>query len=511
MRASTLAWIEQNNIVNERGKPISFDTHYFMRDIYTDRAKKLAIRKPSQIGVSTTFILRSIHDARYWGINQIHTLPSAGDVQKFVPSKVNEIIKANPCIRKGIDKANVDSIQQKQFGKGFLYYKGTIGSSETLMLTSDRNIYDELDRSDAAAIGNYASRLQGVDSLGEEWYLSTPTVPHFGIDAVFMKSDQKHWRFNCEKCKHRQYLDWYKSVDYKKKVYRCTKCGGTLTQKMIRSGAWEAKFPGREISGYWLNQMIIPWKSCAELIKEEEDIKADEQKPADYFPNHILGMPYLSADTMIQPGLIYQNLVTKPHTEVNSCIGVDVQLNELYCILGNEDGVWGIMRIENTPGKTKWQRLREIMNIYDIKLAVIDGGFTPNEVIDFAKSMPFKVFVNWYKDDPKKEKIVRFGDDDFAGKQKSFEETIKILTERDRMIDFLVAELRERKIPFIFSQMDEALIKLVDHVKTTYSRTVTDRLGLESREWISTGKDDYLHALIYWRIAMIKWRLQTSG
>ena len=504
IRASTVAWIKEHEIRNERGKLISFDNHFFLYDIYTDRNKKIAIRKPSQIGMSTLAILRSIHDARYWGINQIHTLPTVGDVQKFVPSKVNEIIKANPAIRKGLDKENVDSVQQKQFGRAFIYYKGTIGTSETLMLTSDRNIYDELDHSDMTAIGNYASRLQSVDSLGEEWYFSTPTVPNFGIDAVYQKSDQKHWRFACGKCGHVQHLDWYRSVDHDKKVYRCEKCGAVITPQMIRKGKWEAKYPGREISGYWLNQMIVPWKTCADLIQEEKDAENDDQKPPDYFPNHILGMPHLTANTQIQAGLIYKNLVNKPHTEVNSCMGVDVQLNELYAIIGNKEGVWGILRIPDKKGKSKWERLGEIMDIYDVRLAVIDGGYTPNEVMDFAKTKPYKVYVNWYKDNPKKDKIIRFGDEDFTGKQKSFAETIKILTERDRMIDLLVKELNEGKIPFLFNQTDPALQRLVKHVQTTYSRTVTDRRGIESREWISTGKDDLLHALIYWKIAMIK-------
>jgi hypothetical protein len=214
---------------------------------------------------------------------------------------------------------------------------------------------------------------------------------------------------------------------------------------------------------------------------------------------------------MIQPTLIYQNLSNKVHTEVNSFIGVDVQLNELYCIIGNEYGVWGIVRIESTPKKSKWVRLGEIMDIYDIKVAVIDGGFTPNEVLDFAKTRPYKVYVNWYKDDPKRTRIVRFGDEDFAGEQKSFEESIQVLTERDRMIDFVVKELRECKIPFLFDANDLMLQKFIDHVKTTYSRTVTNRIGIESREWISTGKDDFLHAFIYWRIAWMKWKMMKSG
>lgn len=520
IRASTLAWIREKRIVNEKGKRIlvgSKAPHFFLKALYQDRSQKIAVQKPSQCGVSTWVILDEIHDVRYWGINVIHTLPTVNDVGKFVPSKVNEIIKRNPDIRSGMSDKEVDAVAQKQFGQGFLYFKGTKSESETLMLTSDRNNYDEYDKSDMAAIGLYASRQEGAESMRQERWVSTPTVPEYGINAKFLESDQKYWRFPCGSCGHEQHMEWPENIDMENECYVCKKCGEEIFEEDIRAGRWKARFPGREVSGYHITQMIVPWISASELVRYYRDAERGKNGATlEYFYNHKLGLPYAAAGSQIPASLIYQNLIRKEHTEVNSIAGVDVQLHELYVMVGDEEGVYVIATLRDdqefidtngATGQSKWDRLDAFMRVYDIRYMVIDGGFTPNEVIDFALEHPGKVWVNWYKDDPKKEAIIRWPDDSFHGPQTDPEEEIRVLTERDRQIDWVLRQLAIGEIRFFYRKEDEAISKLVDHTKTTYARTVTDRKGNESREWVSTGKDDFLHALIYYTIARERKRM----
>lgn len=517
--ASTLAWIEEKGIVNEKGKPVKLgkgSPHFFLRALYRDRAKEIAIQKPSQAGVSTWAILSELHDGRYWGINQIHTLPTKTDVDKFVPSKVNEIIERNPVIKQGLSKKEVNAVAQKQFGKAFLYFKGTISESDSLMLTSDRNTYDELDKSDMKQISNFGSRQEGADSLRQKRYISTPTVPEFGINKVILESDQKHWRFKCgnKDCGFEQHMEWPQNVSMERRCYVCKKCDATITNDMIRKGRWKAKYPHRSpdphtgeggISGYLMTQMIIPWIKPGDLIDYYNDAVAGRnERTLEYFFNHKIGVPYVSASSRISSNLITGNCTTREHLELNSCMGVDVQETELYVMIGTEEGAFVIARLQDTVEKTKWERWAELMEVYDVRYCVIDGGYKPNEVMDAAKQFPGRVWVNWYKDDPKKAKIVRWADDSFTGKQLDWEEEIKILTERDRMIDYVLNKLKHGGIRFFYSPNDEAIKLLIEHVSTTYARTVTDRLGMETREWVSTGKDDLLHAMIYYVIALMR-------
>lgn len=525
-KAHVRLWIDRKKIVNEKGRRVRVghdSKHFFLAQLYRDTSKEIAVQKPSQAGVSTWAILTEIHSAKYSGYNQIHTLPTADAVSKFVPSKTNEIIKRNPCIKAGMKNKETDAVGQKQFGKGFLYYKGTKSESDSLMLTSDRNWYDELDKSDMSQISIYDSRMEGAESRREKRYISTPTVPNYGINRVILESDQKHWRFTCGHCDHEQHMVWPDNVSLERKVYVCSHCQKDLDMRWVRpkskrnpigTGMWKAKYPKVKRSGYLLTQMIFPWISAESLVDYYNDAKNGKNDATmEYFYNHKLGLPYVSSDSRIAKDLILRNLTSRDHTELNSCMGVDVQERELYLHIGTEEGVFVIARVQDSDeyqesqgkrGKSKWDRWAELMEVYDVRYCVIDGGYKPHDSIAAANRFPGRVWVNWYKDDPTKAKVIRWADDEFQDNQKEFEEEIRVLTERDRIIDMLVEDLKGGRIRFFYGPYDEAIKMLIEHVETTYARTVTNSIGLPSREWVSTGKDDLLHALIYFKIALAR-------
>ncbi len=515
-RVSTLYWMNKQKLVNEDKRRMNFRDFYFLIDLYNDTSKKIAIKKSAQSGVSTWAIFRSLHDARYRGINQMHLLPSDSDVQKFVPSKTNQIINENPCLKSKMSKEDRDSVGQKKMGKGFLFYKGTNSKTAGIMLSSDRNIYDEYDKANFGNLKDFESRLEGAYSLGEEWWISTPTLPMFGIDAKYEESDQKNMRWNCPHCGKRQHFTWPDSVNFQDEVYMCKECAGaidnTIFPEMLEAWdiRWEAKYPENEISGYQINQMMVPWKTAKELIKEHND--AQKEGELDNFYNFNLGEPYLSTDTKVSAGLIYKNLTTKEYVETDSIMGVDVQLNELYVTIGNKEAIYGIEKCVDewsTDGKTlikdKWDRLAELMNVYDVRYCVIDATFKPNDVRAFAERFPHRVYMNWYYPDPKKSKIFRFGDDrKFTDKPQTFDEEVKVYTDRERAIDRLITNLDKGAPRFAYAQHDPSLQELVKHCETMYARTVGNKDGTQKREWANTGKNDYFHAMVYYSVALYR-------
>ena len=514
IRGSTLTWIHQHKIKNEKGKLLDVgpnSNHFFLRELYRDNSDEIATQKPSQIGVSTWAILTELHNARYWGINQIHTLPTGADVQKFVPSKTNEIIKQNPVLKMGLSGKEVDAVSQKQFGKAFLYYKGTHSEREALMLTSDRNWYDEIDKSDMAQISNYESRLEGADSLRQKRYISTPTLPGYGVNAKFEISDQKYWRFACGHCGKKQHMTWPENVDLARKIYICKHCGKEVTNQMIRTGAWEAKYPKRPISGYQLTQMIAPWITPAMMVEAYEDAEAGRNDMTlEYFYNHKLGQPYMESSSQIPKSLILQNLTNSDYVETDGIMGVDVQLHELYAILGNLEGIYGILRLRSDEeyirtdgkrGKGKWDRWAEVMDVHNVTHCVIDAGYTPNEVAQNAQLFEGRAWMQWYREDPKRAKVVRWNDGDFQGKQRPFEEEYQVLTDRNRAIDQLLQQAKQGHFKFFYRPNDPAVNMLIKHTGSTYSQQVTDRVGQVRREWVSTGKDDLLHAWVNFMVA----------
>lgn len=525
-RYSLISWIDQEHIVNEDERPIDLARFYFLFDIYNDKSKKIVVKKSAQSGISTWAILRGLHMGRYQGINQIHTLPTVGDASTFVQSKVNQIIKNNACLSTKMSKEDTDSVGQKQMGKGFLFYKGTIGKTSGIMITSDSNVYDEFDFSNHDNLGNFASRQEGADSLKMEAWISTPTLPSFGIDAKYEESDQKHMRFNCPHCGYRQHMDWNHSVDMEGMRYRCWTCDGTINNKLFPlwyalSGKgdkyehidmrWEAKYEDVDISGYWINQMMVPWKSAKEMIEEYEKYrKAGE---LDYFFNFKLGEPYQNTDKKVTGGLFYKNLSSKEVLETDSIMGIDVQGTELYVIIGNKDGaIYGITKCVDEVDsigkltKSKWDRAGELLEAYGSRICVIDATFKPNDVLDFAKKYPNRVYMNWYQPSAKGGKIFRFGDEQkFTEKPKDeFAEKIKVLTDRERAIDKLITHLDDGKYTFIYNKEDENFKELIKHSETMFARVIENKDGTIRREWANTGKNDYFHALVYFEVGMHK-------
>lgn len=496
---SVLYWIRQNEIKNEQGELIRFDDHKFMIDIYSDILPIQVIRKGSQVGASTMEILRSLHDARFWGINQIYTLPTVDDVAEFVKSKVNRIIKVNPCMLEGVSGKDVDSVEQKQIGKSFLFFKGTYTEKEAIMLTSDRNIHDELDKSKPEVIRDYTSRM-GFSKIRSQHYFSTPTIPGIGIDALWAKSDQKHWRFNCPHCRYKQHMEWDKNVDRERKIYVCQKCRNKITSQWVNdNGEWEVKYPGEEISGYWINQMMCPWRTCADLLKEEADAQ-DEQ----YFYNFVLGMPYIAADQKIPQSLFLRN-ITSESAELSgwNVMGADTG-DENHIVIGNSKGIFWIGKIKDNPGKTRWEYMAELIQFYDVRVCVIDGMPWTEEALRLARKFPYRVFLNFYKDDPKMLEAIRWNDEQ-EGDEKPFEDEIKVLVSRNRIIDDTISALHRGEIKFAMKPDDISLKMLISHTQTMYARTVTNQHGQEKREWESTtGADHAWHALLYWHIALKK-------
>ena len=99
--------------------------------------------------------------------------------------------------------------------------------------------------------------------------------------------------------------------------------------------------------------------------------------------------------------------------------------------------------------------------------------------------------------------IVRFFDEE-EGKDKEFEDEVKVLSSRVRIMDETISALRKGEIKFAMPHSSPMLKLLVEHAQTMFARTVTDKLSQEKREWSNTSSNDLWLALIYWRIAMLK-------
>ncbi len=472
-----IAWILNNGIVNEMGTPIEFKDHAFLVDPYTDDSPKQVARKCSQIGWSTLAILRSFHLARYAGANLIHTFPSRNTSKEFVVPKVDPLINKNPVIQKMV---GVDSMTLKGVGDRFIYYRGTYEQTEAISISAHILINDEYDRSNLKVLKTYRSRLDDArrenPELGWEWQFSNPSVPGRGVDDYWQKSDQKHWFVRCRKCNHFWFLKWPESINMVTQEKICFKCGNPYSKDDLRKGRWVKKYNNREISGYWVSQLFVPWIPASKII---EDSKGDPE----IFHNFTLGMPYLSKDTTVTRNSIIKCISPGFNPKTSVAIGVDNGITKHY-VVGNRQGIFEI-------GTTKdWEDIENLRKRHGATM-VIDALPYPNTPQKLVEKYSGKVFLHYYQQDRKKLGVVRWD-----GKV--------VRSDRTKVIDAVVAEINSGDLTY--NMTSAGLEEYIHHWEQLYRQLKATPQGIVKPTWetIENRPDHYAHATVLWRIALEK-------
>ncbi len=475
---SPLMWVYVNKAINERGNPMTFKEHKYLIKPFNDLSPKQVYMKSAQVGVSIMMVFKTLWMAKFMDLNIIYTLPTFEDVRNFVPSKVNPIIANNRAISGWMK--NKDAVETKKVGKSFIFYRGTFTSKEALMLSSDLNCYDEVDRSDKDTVETYSSRLKFSKFRGE-WFFSNPSAPTAGVGNLFYKSKQYHW-FIKPSCGHWQYLDWEKNVEKKRHagtVYACEKpdCRKTIQNEDRRNGKWIAKYPNREVNGYWMNQMMATWINCEDLAYEEET------KDKAYFYNFVLGKPYVGSDILIDESLILRNVSNYLNSKTECVMGVDQGLQKHY-VVGNHEGIFEV-------GITKsWEDIENIRNKYDAQM-VIDALPDLTVPRQLREKYPHKVHLCYYHKDKDVAIDTRWGKDRDWG---------YVWVDRNRTLQTVIDYLSGGKIKFTINPY--RLTEYIKHWKNMYKMIVEDSLGVPKFVWEASGADHMVHATNYWLIGI---------
>lgn len=485
---SILGWILKNGIKNEKGDPIVFHDRLYLLDILTDWSQNIAIKKASQVGGSLIFNLKVMFSVLRFGWNVIYTFPSDSDVQEFVKSKTNEIIKQNPDVFAGLDG---DSISMKEFKQGavsrFLFFKGTISKTAAIATTADCNVHDEASRSDQQTLETYKSRLK-ASKYKRRWMFSNPTTDKDAIDRDIQKSDQKEWHITCLGCGHVQFMRWPDSIDPARKCFQCLECKKELTREERRKGYWMTKDgekwtgtldPKYTVSGWHLSHFMVLDISAADILNDAE---GDQE----YFHNFVLGEPYNPGDLRVTRSTILDCWTPKSLETGKWYLGVDVG-NIKHYALGSEKGITKVGRF------VEWKELDDIMLHYKPTL-VIDA--MPDNTMSryFVKQYRNAKMSFFQENKNNPQTIVWWGEGDRQG---------IVYSNRNRIIDQLIDQVVQARILFGVPS-DKDFKDYVAHWETLRRIKVTDTKGIESYEWESTtGVDHYVFATLYYYLALL--------
>lgn len=511
-KVSCLAWVLLNNFVNENQQPFEFSEHRFMIDIYNETSVDLVCRKSAQVGFSVFAILKVVHAAKFMLLNVIYILPTRNASAEFVTPKVNPMLKRNPALAELI--MNTDNKTLKQIGDRWLYFKGAFHEGEAISTSADFLVADEYDRSDQNVLSMYQSRLQ-ASKFRWFWRFSNPSLPSYGVDALFKSSDQMHWFVKCHHCGYDSYIDFEREEagkyedgapyfthyvkivsdekDHEDGIYACGECDEELSDADRISGEWVAKYPGRRMRGYWICQMMVPWVSATHILRQRNDMTVDT------FYNMVLGKAYQASEFLINREAILDARQLGEPIKDQYFLGVDSGKTK-HWVLGNFQGVI-------TYGTAaEWGDIERLITTYKA-ITVIDAlpDFTVPEQL--ARDYMGQVYVHYYVHDRKSLKVTE---------KKEGEEFGVLQSDRTKLFDMLAIEITSKKLGFF--QTPDALDGIIGHFENMYRVVEFDTKQIARARWETKGEgegkapDHWAHACAYYRVAMnMGLKLQEAG
>lgn len=479
-----LNWIHEAGIRTNKGLPIEFGLHGFLLDFVTDNAKRIVVRKPTQVGVSFSTILKILYLGYDEALTFIYTLPTSQDAKDFVLQKLEPVIERSPALRSKVikvpfkDKA-VYSSSIKRLGDSYYFFRGSWSSRRAQSIDSDVVVIDELDFQRPDVRKMYEERVEGSSSGDIIYWIGYPSLPNYGIEELYQKSDQRQWWVRCPKCGRLQTLEFPKSISFKKNAYVCKYCGAELSPQDRQVGKWIPKFPGRPIHGYSINKLMAPWVPASRIIKayNEEDTK--------HFYNYTLGLPYVDKASGITQSLLDKDTIDEAQES-------DLKFDKT--VVGIDQGirfhlVWGkansdVVVIQEAFNTKDYDELEKKVLSLNPDIVVIDSAPDYHIAKKLQSKLPNVCFLG----------ILRvWGIDTKRNNYFTLQRSKGIINiERTDSLDHMVEALQSKRL--LFKKSAPQLSALFSHLKNLVP-DYQERYGVLRKVWKYVGPDHYGHAL----------------
>lgn len=410
-----MAWVT-DNVRTPKGEKFDWYDHQYLIKLYEDESQKIVMKKGAQIGVTTYGMNKALWFADTHTVSIIYTFPTASDVADFSKARITPMIQSSDHLSGVIS----GGIELKQLGNSFIYFRGAWSERQAISVDSDFNIHDEVDFSKPDIIEIYQERLSH-SKYKLFLAFSTPTIPEFGIDYLFNRSDKKEWFVKCPKCGRLQILKYPDSIrgDTKEARYACVYCLATITDDARRTGRWKAT--GEKdwgVSGYHVSQLMAPWITATEILQKEERARirpTQQLSGIKDFYNFCLGEAYGGENQPLNRDILLECIQNKYDLEDSArhtVMGVD-QGDILHVTIFSKNKE-GEIRLVHCGMYDSFDALPDLMDKYGVVFCMIDALPNKHSARKFALMYPSKVWlvyynvnqkeiVKWYKDVEKRE------------------------------------------------------------------------------------------------------------
>nr|WP_239559154.1 terminase gpA endonuclease subunit [Sporohalobacter salinus] len=403
----SLFWAREYRVLNEESYEI-FPDYSYLYDIYDhfikDQVKKdITIRKAAQTGLSELAINVSL-----WFIDEcgdvLYVLPVSRDASDFSNGRFDPALEESDYLDSMF--TDVSNVGHKRAGIRNFYLRGSNSKSGLKSVPIDLVIIDEFDECNQ---NNIPLAYKRLDASKYKWKLkiSTPTIPDFGIDKEYKKTDKRKWFVTCSHCSEEQVLDFFDNImEYlkpedpaEKAAIRCINCEAELNPT---NGKWKPTDPEAEKVGYHINQLMSPTVTDKELVEEYRDALKDGPEAIKDFYNSKLGLSYVSEGDKLSKDQIKDFITdykTTSDTDRYRSMGVDVG-NYLHYVI-SEPGQNGYKKTVKVGKVVDFTDLDQLIKNYNVKVFIIDMKPEKREAKKLVKRMRKLAFglMCDYKDD----------------------------------------------------------------------------------------------------------------
>ena len=504
--ASCLFWLALNKLQLAPG-PWKLEGHDYQLGWFQEEHPQQCFIKGAQIGATETLVLKTLHGHIFGRYPQgsMYLFPTTRDVGDFSKARFDPLIQQNPFIGafvKAVGQKGTDAQNIKKIGRGFLYLRGAKStkniqgnkksSSQLKSAPVDRVVFDELDEMEESMIELAKHRVMH-SNVKELMYLGTPTIPDYGIDAMYQKSDQRVWMIECKKCGKETCLDLEFPNSLRRRidgtVYRaCIHCGEEVHPS---NGRWVAQVPSRskDLVGWWISQLNSIYVDPAYILDKYENPPSGDLSEV---MNSHLGRAWLPAENRLTEQEVLSccgNDAEVMRHDGPTCMGVDVG-NELHFVIA-ERKTRNSLKIVKMGRRHSFNDLHDLARDFNVRSAVIDLYPEQRKVREFQMAETFSVFGCQYVENrtqmiawDEKEKIVKVNRTEIC----------------DATHD-LVADSGRLEIPRRNSEVNKFAFECCNIAKLLIEDDETGMKTFRYKKLGSSRPDHYRHALNYCLLA----------
>lgn len=284
-RQSFLEWALK--VPEPKAGKLDFDRYPFQRELYSQEAalmEEAAVKKATQVGVSTWLLRWVLYLCDTAGLNSLYLFPKRKQMYDFSDARVATAIALSPYLKGRIPASSINNKGLKRIGTGWLYARGSESSDDLQSVDADGLAMDEYDDLRQENVPDAERRVSGSNEPRTR-RVGVPTLPNYGIDAIYKATDQRDWVVPCPRCGLRQPLTYEDNVDEGKidfdnaVVHEAPRvvCRGwkedrdaeglTCREPLdVLQGEWVAKYPDRGIRGYNMPRLIVAHTNLVKIV-----------------------------------------------------------------------------------------------------------------------------------------------------------------------------------------------------------------------------------------------------